>query len=160
MIRIILPLAIIAAIFFGPMYSYESANPVSGQAEKSVVTGATFIEGAVGCVRNMKVPIGEECTSDAKINNSTTAGTFISYAASLSFAAALLGVVGLLPLIGRVTSFVTIASGLGALGAIGYFAMAMMGTSEGLGALEWGAYLAGGLGLLTLIAGLSGIRGR
>ncbi|MEM9495608.1 MAG: hypothetical protein AAGA09_06355 [Pseudomonadota bacterium] len=160
MIRILLPLAIIAAIFFGPMYSFESENPISGQEEKSVVTGAKFIGGAVECVRAQRLPIGEECASDARVNDSTMAGNLISYASSLSLGAAALGVIGLLPLIGRITSIVTVGAGLGALGAIGYFAMEMMNTSAGLGGLEWGAYLAGGLGLLTMISGLSGMRGQ
>ncbi len=160
MIRILLPLAIIAAIFFGPMYSYTGTNPVSGQDEKSAVTGSVFIGEAVNCVRQRQLPIGEECASTAKVNDSTMAGSIISGAASLALAAAALGVLGLLPFVGRLTSIVTILAGLGTLGAMGYFAMTMMETSEGLGGVEWGAYLTGGLGLLTLISGLSGMRGR
>ena len=50
MIRILLPLAIVAAIYFGPMYGFEASNPVSGREEVSVVTGSKFI-GENRCLR-------------------------------------------------------------------------------------------------------------
>jgi hypothetical protein len=35
-----------------------------------------------------------------------------------------------------------------------------MGSDAGLGGVQWGAYLAAGMALLTTISGLSGMRGR
>ena len=160
MIRILLPLAFVAVIFFGPMYSYSTENPVSGSEEEATISGSKFIGEAVNCVREMKVPIGEECRSTAEINKSTNAANAISWAATLAGGAAALGILGLLPFVGRLTSVVTTLAGLGGIGAMGYFMMAMMGTSEGLPAVSWGAYLAAGAALLTTISGLSGMRGR
>lgn len=160
MIRILLPLAFVAAIYFGPMYSYPSSNPVSGTDEYASVTGSEFIKNAIGCVRELKVPIGEECASEGKIDGSTNVGDALSWASMLAVAAAALGVLGLIPFIGRLTSIITIGAGLGGLGSMGYFLLAMMNTGEGLGAIQWGAYLAAGAALLTTISGLSGMRGR
>lgn len=160
MIRILLPLAIVAAMFFGPMYSYPSTNPVSGQDETSVVTGSAFIGNTIGCMRQLKVPLGEECASEGKINDSTMVGTVMSWAAILAVGAAGLGILGLLPFVGRLTSIVTVIAGLAGLGAMGMFVVNMMGTSQGLGGVQWGAYLAAGAALLTTISGLSGTRGR
>lgn len=160
MIRILLPLAIVAAMFFGPMYSYEADNPVSGREEQSMVTGDQFIGGAINCVRQLKIPVGEDCASDGLVNDSKMVSRVMSWSAGLSLAAALIGVLGLLPIVSRLTSIVTLAAGLGALAAMGFFLVSMMGTKIGLGGVQWGAYLASGAALLTTISGLSGMRGR
>lgn len=160
MIRILLPLAIVAAMFFGPMYSYESDNPVSGREEQSMVTGDKFVGGVVNCVRQLNVPLGEACASDGEVNGSKNVSRFMSLAASLAIGAGGLGVIGLLPFIGRLTSVVTLIAGLAALGAMGFFVVSMMSTEIGLGGVQWGAYAASGLALLTTISGLSGMRGR
>ena len=52
------------------------------------------------------------------------------------------------------------AAGLASLGALGLFMTGMIGSEAGLGGVQWGAYLAAGLALLTTITGLSGMRGR
>ncbi len=160
MIRILLPLAIVACIFFGPMYGYESANPVSGQDQLTRITGDVFLKESVNCLRDARPPFGEDCASEEKIGGSTLPANAIAWSAMLALAAGALGVLGLLPFIGRVTSVVTILAGLGGMGAMGLFMLTMLGTSEGLPAVQWGAYLAAGVSLLTVIAGLSGLRGR
>ena len=160
MTRIFLPLAIVAAIYFGPMYNVQAVVADSGD---TVITrsGEYFIGDAIDCMRNLKLPFAEECASTGELNDSTMVGTALSWASILAVAAAGLGVIGLLPFVGRLTSIVTILSGLGALGAVGYMALTLM-TVDGIGlpGMQWGAYLAGGAGLLTLISGLSGLRGR
>jgi hypothetical protein len=65
-----------------------------------------------------------------------------------------------LPFVGRITSIVTLAAGLGSLAAMGLFVTTIMGSDAGLGGVQWGAYLAAGMALLTTISGLSGMRGR
>lgn len=160
MIRILLPLAIVASIFFGPMYGYETANPVSGQDQMTLVTGNQFIKESVDCLRQVKPPFGEDCAATEEVNGSTLVANVVSWAAMLALAAAALAVLGLLPFVGRLTSVVTILAGLAALGAMGLFMLTMMSTSEGLPGVQWGAYLTSGAALLTVIAGLSGIRGR
>ncbi|WDI32001.1 hypothetical protein PUV54_02205 [Hyphococcus flavus] len=160
MIRILLPLAIVAAMFFGPMYSYESDNPVSGREEQTLVTGDQFIGGAINCMRNLTLPRGEDCASDGRVNDSKNVSRLMSWAASLSVGAALIGVLGLLPIVSRLTSVVTLAAGLISLAAMGFFLVSMMGTKVGLGGVQWGAYLTSGAALLTTISGLSGMRGR
>lgn len=160
MTRILLPLAIVAAIFFGPMYNVSGTLADSGE---TVVTrtGEYFVGEAIGCLRQLQPPIGEECASDGVLNDSTMVGTVMSYATILSLAAAVLGIIGMLPVIGRLTSIVTILAGAAAMGAIGYMALTLLATDGiGLPGMQWGAYLAAGAGLLTLIAGLSGLRGR
>lgn len=160
MIRIILPLAIVAAMFLGPMYAYPSDNPVSGRSEQSIVTGDKFIGGVIDCVRKLEVPLGKECASEAVINNSKLPSQAMSLAAIISLAAAVIGILGMLPFVGRLTSIVTMLAGLSVLGAMGLFLVTMMGTKTGLPAVQWGAYLTAGVALITTISGLSGMRGR
>ncbi len=160
MTRILLPLAIVVVIFFGPMFSETTSGPATGKKE-TPVAGEYFIGEAVGCLLELQVPLGEECASDGVLNDSTMVGDVMSWASMLAIAAAGLGIIGLLPFIGRLTSIVTILAGVGAVGAIGYMALTLMGTDGvGLPAMQWGAYLAAALGLLTLISGLAGLRGR
>jgi len=157
--RILLPLAIVAVIFFGPMYNVTGTLADSGE---TVVTrsGEYFIGESVSCLRQLKAPIGEECASDGVLNGSTMVGNVMSWASLLAVAAGGLGVVGLLPFIGRVISILTIFAGVGAMGSIGFMALTLM-VSDGLGlpSMQWGAYLAAALGLITLISGLAGLRG-
>ena len=124
------------------------------------MTGDYFIGKAVDCLKELKAPIGEDCASDGEIQDSTSVGSALSWASMLAIAAGALGIIGLIPFVGRLTSVVTIVAGLAGLGAMGYFLLTMMGTADGLAAVQWGAYLAAGAGLLTTISGLSGMRGR
>jgi hypothetical protein len=119
-----------------------------------------FIGNAVQCLLAFKAPIGEDCESDYEVGDSKMVSNMITWAAMFALFAALLGIIGLLPVIGRLTSVVTIIAGLGTLGAMGVLALAMIGSEVGLPGLQWGAYLAAGAGLLTLISGLAGLRGR
>ena len=160
MFRIFLPLAVVAALYFGPLYSYPSDNPVSGQSEVSTVAGDKFVGGVINCVRKLEIPLGEECASDAVINDSSLPSHLLSLATVGSIGAALISVIGILPFLGRITSIFTLGSGLVSLSALGVFVVTMMGTESGLPAVQWGAYLAAGLALLTTISGLSGMRGR
>lgn len=159
MTRIFLPLAIVAAIFFGPMFAETTTGAASGEAV-TTRSGEYFIGNAIDCLMQLKAPVGEECESDGEINDSIMVGQFITWASLLALAAAVLGVFGLIPVIGRITSVVTILAGLGALGAMGLLALTLIGTEVGLPGLQWGAYLAAAAGLLTLISGLAGLRGR
>lgn len=156
MARIFLPLAIVASIFFAPLFP----SSVIGDDNNKSVAGEYFIGNAIGCVIKLKPPVGEECESDGVIDDSVMVGQFITWASLLALVAAVLGVVGLIPVIGRLTSVVAILAGLGALGAMGLLALTLIGTDAGLPGLRWGAYLAAGFGLLTLISGLAGLRGR
>ena len=160
MTRILLPLAIVAAIFFGPMFAEQSKGAATG-AKEQTVAGEYFIGNAIDCLRAFKAPIGEACASDGVINDSSAVGQVITWASLLAIAAALLSIIGLLPIIGRLTSIVTILAGLGAIGSMGYLALALMATKGvGLPGMQWGAYLTAAIGLLTVISGLSGLRGK
>ncbi len=159
MIRILLPLAIVGAIYLGPMFAVETTDAVRGESI-SVVTGDYFIGNGVECLRNLRVPLGEDCASEGEIGGSTMVGDVMTWAVMLAVAAAAVGVVGLLPFIGRLTSIVTILAGVAGIGAMGIFMLTMLNTGEGLPAVQWGAYLAAGAALLTTISGLSGLRGR
>ncbi len=160
MTRIFLPLAIVAVIYFGPMFAQESKGAATG-TKMEMVSGEYFIGNAVDCLRALKAPIGDDCASDGVLNSSTSVGTMMSWASMLSVGAALLGIIGLLPFIGRLTSLVTIAAGVAAMGSVGYMALTLMAVDGvGLPGMQWGAYLAAAAGLLTTISGLSGLRGR
>lgn len=159
MIRILMPLVIVAAMYFFPMFAVTTSDPVRGESV-STVSGEYFIGNAVDCVRKGVIPLAEECASDGKMKDSTFVGSALSWAAIISGAAAVLGIAGLLPFIGRLTSIATLAAGLSSLGALGMFMMSIINSDAGLGAVQWGAYIAAGAALMTTISGLSGMRGR
>ncbi len=158
MTRILLPLAIVAALYFGPLYEVSVSAADSGRDEIAR-TGEYFIGNAVGCMAQLRVPLGEECAFDNDFFGNPFVGHVINWAALLAVGAAVIGVIGLLPVVGRLTSIVTVLAGLGALGAMGLMSLTMMGEEGGLGAILWGTYLTAGAGLLTLISGLGGMRG-
>ncbi|MEO0399752.1 MAG: hypothetical protein AAF224_10090 [Pseudomonadota bacterium] len=154
MIRILLPLAVIAALLFAPIFSGEPTT-VGGIEKANVVTGNDYVGDTVNCWIGGNYSIDGDCAPKGEAK-----GLAIFGAIFVSAVAAVLGVLGLLPFIGRLTSVITTLAGVGVIAAIGFYVFTSMGSSDGLDGVAWGSYLAGGGGLLTLISGLSGMRGR
>ncbi|MBY0423559.1 MAG: hypothetical protein K2Q06_14730 [Parvularculaceae bacterium] len=151
--RILLPVAVVAAIFFFPMFSEVTTGPISGETS-TPRTGQYFIGETVKCFTKKEFSVAGECAP-----KHGAIGMSVFAAAAVSAIAAIVGLPGLLPFVGRATSIVTALAGLVATAAAGYFILTVM--SKGAAAhVEWGAYLAGGLSLLTLVAGLQGVRGK
>lgn len=153
--KILLPLVIVAAILFAPLYSVTQNDSVLGESAPSMKSGYVFVEPTVKCWQAGAYSMKDECEPKGGIK-----GKALFAALIVSAAAAALAVPGLLPFIGRVTSVGTILAGVISVAALGYFAMTMLGADKGAETLQWGTYLAGGAGLLTLISGLAGLRGR
>lgn len=156
--RIVLPLAVVAAMYFGPLFAETTSGAATGATE-TVRSGQFFLDNMVGCIRNLQAPLGEACSFQGTFYDSPMVGLAINWAALISIAAAALGIIGLLPFIGRLTSIVTLIAGLAALAAMGLMTLTMLGTESGLSAIRWGVYATAGLALLTMIAGLAGMRG-
>lgn len=154
MIRIVLPLAVIAVLFFTPLFSETTTGSVTGETV-TPRTGEFFIGSTVNCWRELNFSMSGDCEPQGGMK-----GLAVASAAAISGIAAVLAVIGLLPFVGRLTSIVTVLAGVVTVLAMGYLILVLMGSSEGVGGVSWGAYLAGGVGLLTLISGLSGMRGR
>ncbi len=152
MLRIILPLAIIAALLFAPVFSETSSGSFTG--ERSVpLDGRYFVGNTIDCFMKQDFSISGECApKDGNL------GLAIFGAVFVSAVAAALGVLGLLPFIGRLVSFGTTVAGVVVIAGVAFFCLNMVG-KEGVD-IQWGSYLAGGGGLLTLISGLSGMRRR
>lgn len=152
--RILLPVAVIAVIILFPMLSETTIGSVTGDAVATPRTGHFFVEATVKCFSKHEFSLSGDCAPRLGM-------TGLSVAASLGAAvvAAIVGLPGLLPFIGRFTSVVTAIAGAVITVAISYFILQVMGAGE-TAHVEWGSYLAGGLGLLTLVAGLSGFRGK
>lgn len=158
MIRILLPLAMVASLYFTPLFVETTSGGLTGTNEAEV-SGRFFLDGMVGCLAELRVPIGEGCSFDKTFNDSPLVGHVVNWAALLALAAGALSVIGLLPVVGRLTSIVVLLAGLGGLGAMGLMALTLMGSDGGLGAIRWGTYLTTGAALLTVISGLGGMRG-
>ena len=154
MLRIILPLAVIAVLLFAPIFSDQvEGSDLGGGAVN--LSGNSYVEDTISCWTGGNFSISGEC--EPKGGNK---GLAIFAAIFVSAVAAGLGVLGLIPFVGRVTSAITTLAGVIVIAAIGFYCFAQMGSDEGLEGVQWGSYLAGGGGLLTLISGLSGMRGR
>jgi len=154
MIRILLPLAVIAAILFAPMFNETVSGSEFGDSSVSR-TGWDYVGNTVECFRNQNFSIEGDCEPKLGMK-----GKAIFGAVFVSGIAAVLGVLGLIPFVGRITSVITTIAGIVVIAAISYYGLQQMGSDDGAANLQWGTYLAGGGGLLTLISGLSGMRGR
>ena len=154
MVRILLPLAVIATLLFAPIFGGEPTE-VGGIVKPNTVTGMDYVGETVKCWTAGNFSVSGDCAP-----NGGGKGFAIFAAVFVSAVAAALGFVGLLPIVGRLTSAITMLAGIVVIAGIGFYILTNLGSDEGLGGVQWGAYLAGGGGLLTMISGLSGLRGR
>lgn len=154
MVRVFLPLAVIAVLFFAPIYNETVRGSESGE-RVATLTGQYYVGPTIDCWLAKNFSLEDECAPRGGLK-----GTLIFGAIFVSGVAALLGFLGMVPVIGKLTSAITMVAGVVVVAAIAYYLLTQLGTDDGLAAIQWGAYLAGGGGLLTLISGLSGMRGR
>lgn len=136
------------------MFSETVVSSEFGETTQTY-NGYKYVADTIECWRTGTYSVSGEC---APLGGNK--GLAIFAALFISGAAAVLGVLGLLPVIGRVTSLVTTLAGVVVIAAIGFYVFSQMSGGDGLDGIEWGSYLAGGGGLLTLISGLAGVRGR
>ena len=148
-------LALVAAILIitplvGTTSVHENGIPII-----RIVTGGNFIDGTINCWMSGKFSIFGDCAPRGGAKGfAILIGVFAS-----AFGAAL-GFIGLLPVIGRLTGASTMMAGLVVIGGSVFFILAMLGAGDGGSSVQWGAYLAVAGGLIALISGLSGMRGR
>lgn len=154
MVRILLPLAVIATLLFAPIFGAEPTE-VGGIVKPNTVTGMDYVGETINCWTGGNYSISGDCAPQGGMK-----GLSIFAAVFVSAVAAVLGLFGLLPVVGRLTSAITTLAGVVVIAGIGFYILTNLGSDEGIGGVQWGAYLAGGGGLLTLISGLSGLRGR
>lgn len=153
MIRIVLPLAVIVLLLFTPLFSADTSE-VGGIVKPNTVTGMDYVGDTLKCWTAGKFSIAGDCAPEAG-----NLGLAIFAAIFVSAVAAGIGVLGLFPIIGRLTSAITTLAGVVVIAGVGFYILSNIGGDHG-GGVQWGSYLAGGGGLLTLISGLSGMRGR
>ncbi len=154
MIRILLSLAVAAACFFGPLFADTTGNIV-GQGPGVLVSGEYFAVPTVDCLMAQTYSVTGDCAP-----NEGLLGLLITATVGLGLLSGALGVIGLLPLVGRVTSVITFLAGMIAIITFGMVLKDLM-TTEGaiFTDIRWGTYAVGGFGLLTLFTGLGGMRG-
>ena len=145
MIRILLPIAMAAVAFLGPWMDDGNGNSMNG---------FDIAPTTVNCALDFDFTV-EACKPQGELFNELVGYTMIFGAAS-----AVLSLIGLLPLIGRLTSMTVVAAGMTGVGAFGTLLMSMFqGGGIDVGVIGLGAYGTLILGLLTIFAGLNGIRG-
>ena len=154
MFRILLPLAVIATLLYAPIFA-GATTEVAGIEKANTVTGWDYVGNTVNCFKNKEFSIDGDCQPAGE-----SLGLAIFAAVFVSGVAAVLGVLGLLPFVGRITSVITTIAGVVVIAAIAFYGLNQMNGDAGAAGIQWGSYLAGGGGLLTLISGLSGMRGR
>ncbi|MCI5043313.1 MAG: hypothetical protein MRY72_01340 [Aquisalinus sp.] len=156
MFRIFLPLAFAATLLLAPFYSFSVSDEYAGDITNELSASKMFIEDSVECARNMEFnPMVEGCGPNE--NRGLLGWAFYAAAAS-SVAAGLLGVIGLLPFIGRLTSVVTTGAGGISTGTVAWFMVDLLQSGK-FEQMAWGGWLAGVLALLTLVAGFNGMSG-
>ena len=154
MFRILFSLAVAGAAFFGPWFAEGIVGSRSGVGE-IVRAGDYYAGGTVTCLTGGTLSLTGPCAPEHG-----TEGLLVTAAVVLGALSAALNVLGLLPLVGRVTSLFAVAAGLAGVGAFGAVALGVTGT-EGmaLGDLRWGAFATGGFGLLCAVTGVRGLNG-
>ncbi len=153
MTRILLPLAVIALLLLTPLFGAETSE-VGGIVKPNTVTGMDYVGDTLKCWTTGNFSLAGDCAPEAG-----NLGLAIFAAVFVSAVAAALGVLGLFPFVGRLTSAITTLAGVVVIAGVGFYILTNLGGENG-GGVQWGSYLAGGGGLLTLISGLSGMRGR
>ncbi|MEO1657457.1 MAG: hypothetical protein AAFR65_07020 [Pseudomonadota bacterium] len=145
MIRILLPLALAAVALFGPWMADGNGNSMNG---------FDIAPATVNCALDFDLSV-EACKPQGELFNE-----LVGYTMLFGGASAVLSLVGLLPLIGRLTSMTVVAAGMTGVGAFGSLLLGMM-QSGGIdfGVIGLGAYGTLLLGVLTMFAGVNGIRG-
>ncbi|MEM9809719.1 MAG: hypothetical protein AAF788_00685 [Pseudomonadota bacterium] len=140
-IRILLPLILAVVAFFGPWlgtYGFDLGEPT------------------IGCLLDFQLSVSGACAPSGDLKQ-----MLVTYTMILGGVGAVLSILGLLPLIGRLTSLVVMAAGLSGLAASVMFVLAMVNGGQGFDVvgLGWGAIATGVLGLMTAVVGLGGVRG-
>ncbi len=158
MFRIALPLLLAAALVFGPLYTTTTEDSYAGEMTASKTASELYFSGAVDCAKNMKFdPRAEGC---GHTEGTGALGMAFYATAASSVLAGVLGIVGLLPFIGRLTSIVATGAGGIGTGTLGYFLLDIMNNQAASFAnIGWGGWAAGAFAVLTLIAGFTGMSG-
>ncbi|MEO1041974.1 MAG: hypothetical protein AAFX52_06760 [Pseudomonadota bacterium] len=145
MIRILLPLALAAVALMGPWMADGNGNSVNGY---------DLAPATVDCALDFDFSV-ETCKPKGELFNELVGYTILFGAAS-----AVLSLIGLLPVLGRLTSITVVAAGMTGIGTFGTMLMGMMQAGGiDFGVIGLGAYGTLVLGILTMFSGLSGIRG-
>lgn len=140
MIRIFLPLILAVVAFFGAWGGGQS--------------GFDFAAPTVNCFLDLKPSFASEC-----LPNGALGQQLIGYTVVLGAAAAVLSVIGLLPLVGRLTSVLVIGSGMAGVIAAVMAATGVFGGGSLDWAATWGIWATALVGLATAFVGLNGVRG-
>jgi hypothetical protein len=155
MIRILLPLAMAAAAYFGPWFVEISTGEFTGTKE-ATISGDYFVGNTVDCFLAQNFSISGECAPQNGRD-----GLLMFGAVAGGAVAGVLGILGLLPFIGRLTSLFTIVAGALGLAAVANFtSTTVFADTLSFADLRWGTYSTGGLALLTLLTGFGGLGGR
>ncbi|MEM6913173.1 MAG: hypothetical protein AAF511_04270 [Pseudomonadota bacterium] len=145
MVRILLPIALAAVALFGPWMADGNGNSL---------TGYDLAPATVDCALDFDFSV-EACKPKGELFNEMIGFTILFGAAS-----AVLSLIGLLPVLGRLTSMTVVAAGMTGIGTFGVMLMGMMEAGGiDFGVIGLGAYGSLVLGLLTMFAGFNGIRG-
>lgn len=153
MVRIILSLAVAASAYFG--HWFLNAGSLVDLSTEAIIGGDFFVATTAQCFLDMNFSISGECAPTQGITGSLFAATV-----GLSVVSAVLGILGLLPVIGRLTSIVTVVAGVAAIATFGWIAKDLLTAADGqLGDFRWGAYATLVFGVLSVFAGMAGMRG-
>lgn len=153
MFRIIIPLALLAVYWIGPLAveSVESQLTSSGQLE---FKAKSYIQPTLDCLLNGDYSLGEQC----RHADSPMMGLAFSAAAALAAVAAVFGVLGMLSFLSGIAGFFAILAGAAGLAATGWFSVDVMMSKADAVQLAWGAWASGGLALLLMLLGLVSMR--
>ncbi|WOI52520.1 hypothetical protein [Parvularcula sp. LCG005] len=154
MIRILLSLAIAAAAYFGP-WIIDATGTITNSMPGATIEGMKFAETTADCFIDLTFSVSGDCAPGGGLM-----GQLMTYTVIAGVVSAVLNILGLLPVIGRVTSILTILTGALAVVTFALFAKdLLMIDGASLSDFRWGGYAVGAFGLLAALVGMSGLKG-
>lgn len=145
MVRIFLPLVLAVVAFVGPWLP----------AGDGAFTGADSANATIDCLLDLELSVTGTCAPAG----SNLGQQLVGYTVLGGVGAAVLSILGLLPLVGRLTSLGVIAAGGVGTVASSMALLALTGPNAlGFMDIGWGAYAALVLGLITIWSGFDGVR--
>ncbi|MEM1104001.1 MAG: hypothetical protein AAF527_04875 [Pseudomonadota bacterium] len=148
--RVVFPAGLIGTLFVGPLYFYETYNPIARQTANTPIKAISEVGPA--CFTG-----GLSAFIDCAPQGVGSAGPFLFAAFAGAIVTAAIGLVGILPILRKLGALVGAITGVIAIIGVGMTAAAVL-TSEDGTTLGWGAYAAGVLGLLMVLTGLFAMR--
>ncbi|MEM8988169.1 MAG: hypothetical protein AAGC95_15750 [Pseudomonadota bacterium] len=152
--RIAVPAGLAGVLALGPLYTYETEDPIRQTSVTTTTTAFQEISPTIDCVMQNGFAAAMQCTPDTPLGALFVGG----FAGALIVA--VLGLLGVVPGVKKLGALFGLLTGGAAGAGVGWIGYNVMSGSDAANnaVLGWGAYGAGGIAVLMVLMGLLGMR--